>query len=110
MAHFLLKQDLEEEENSELAVTCLNDMVTNALTHATDALQYMSALRDPAIFRFCAIPQVGFVILFVFQWTTARSGSPIEIYLYAHKLSKKTRESLPSVPGTNGSLSSCDSS
>lgn len=51
-------QDLKYEENSVKAVQCLNDMVTNALIHVEDCLKYMSALRDPAIFRFCAIPQV----------------------------------------------------
>ena len=51
-------QDLKYEENSDKAVQCLNDMVTNALMHAEDCLKYMSALRDPAIFKFCAIPQV----------------------------------------------------
>ncbi|KAK7283525.1 hypothetical protein RIF29_13095 [Crotalaria pallida] len=51
-------EDLKYEENSVKAVQCLNDMVTNALLHAEDCLKYMSALRDPAIFRFCAIPQI----------------------------------------------------
>ncbi|XP_059647609.1 squalene synthase 1 isoform X2 [Cornus florida] len=51
-------EDLKYEENSIKAVQCLNDMVTNALLHAEDALTYMSALRDPAIFKFCAIPQI----------------------------------------------------
>lgn len=51
-------EDLKYEENSVKAVQCLNDMVTNALLHAEDCLQYMSALRDPSNFRFCAIPQV----------------------------------------------------
>lgn len=37
---------------------CLNDLVTNALIHAEDCLQYMSALKDLSIFRFAAIPQV----------------------------------------------------
>ncbi|KAL7002644.1 squalene synthetase-like protein, partial [Sarracenia purpurea var. burkii] len=53
----LFLQDLKYEENSVKAVECLNDMVTNALIHVEDCLKYMSALRDPAIFRFCAIPQ-----------------------------------------------------
>lgn len=53
-----LSQDLKEEENSIKAVQCLNDMITNALVHIEDCLRYMSALQDPAIFRFCAIPQV----------------------------------------------------
>ena len=32
--------------------------VSNAMTHATDSLEYMSRLRDQQVFRFCAIPQV----------------------------------------------------
>ncbi|KAL6545987.1 squalene synthetase-like protein [Orobanche gracilis] len=51
-------EDLKYEENSVKAVQCLNDMVTNALVHVEDCLKYMSALHDPAIFRFCAIPQI----------------------------------------------------
>ncbi|GKV24120.1 hypothetical protein SLEP1_g33771 [Rubroshorea leprosula] len=51
-------EDMKYEENSVKAVQCLNDMVTNALIHVEDCLKYMSALRDPAIFRFCAIPQI----------------------------------------------------
>ncbi|KAJ6816116.1 squalene synthase-like [Iris pallida] len=51
-------EDFKYEENSVKAVQCLNDMVTNALIHAEDCLVYMAALKDPAIFRFCAIPQI----------------------------------------------------
>ncbi|KAG5239026.1 squalene synthase [Salix suchowensis] len=51
-------EDLKNEENSVKAVQCLNDMVTNSLIHVNDCLKYMSALREPGIFRFCAIPQV----------------------------------------------------
>ncbi|XP_061340587.1 squalene synthase 13-like [Gastrolobium bilobum] len=51
-------EDLKYEQNSVKAVQCLNDMVTNALVHAEDGLKYMSALRNLAIFRFCAIPQI----------------------------------------------------
>ncbi|KAK9677804.1 hypothetical protein RND81_11G168700 [Saponaria officinalis] len=51
-------EELKYEENSDKAVQCLNDMVTNALLHVEDCLTYMSALRDHAIFRFCAIPQI----------------------------------------------------
>ncbi|KAF7308052.1 hypothetical protein MKEN_01167500 [Mycena kentingensis (nom. inval.)] len=31
-------------------------MVADALRHATDALEYLHMLRDPSVFRFCAIP------------------------------------------------------
>ncbi|GKB95568.1 squalene synthase [Tanacetum coccineum] len=50
-------EELKYEENSEKALQCLNHMVTNALIHIEDCLKYMSQLKDPAIFRFCAIPQ-----------------------------------------------------
>ncbi|WOL04211.1 squalene synthase-like [Canna indica] len=51
-------EDFKYAENSTKAVQCLNDLVTNALMHAEDCLQYMSDLKDQSIFQFCAIPQV----------------------------------------------------
>ncbi|KAJ4760565.1 Squalene synthase [Rhynchospora pubera] len=51
-------EDFKYEKNFEKSVQCLNDMVTNALIHVEDCLQYMAPLKDQAIFRFCAIPQV----------------------------------------------------
>ncbi|KAK9826814.1 hypothetical protein WJX81_003825 [Elliptochloris bilobata] len=41
-----------------VAVRCLNALVANALAHAPRCLEYMAQLREPNIFRFCAIPQV----------------------------------------------------
>ena len=52
------EQDLKNEENSEKAVECLNEMITNSLLHAEDSLAYLSGLRNHAILRACAIPQV----------------------------------------------------
>ncbi|XP_049402660.1 squalene synthase-like isoform X1 [Solanum stenotomum] len=51
-------EDFKYEENSVKAVQCLNEMVTNALLYVEDCLTSMSSLRDPAIFQFCAIPQI----------------------------------------------------
>ncbi|KAJ3670179.1 hypothetical protein LUZ60_010503 [Juncus effusus] len=51
-------EDFKYEQNFEKSVQCLNDMVTNALIHVEDCLQYMKLLKNEAIFRFCAIPQV----------------------------------------------------
>eukprot|EP00899_Mesostigma_viride_P007233 jgi/Mesvir1/16510/Mv10063-RA.1 len=45
-------------KNGKAAVACLNHLVTDALRHAPDALEYMRRLRTTPIFRFCAIPQV----------------------------------------------------
>ncbi|KAI3831604.1 hypothetical protein MKX03_017452 [Papaver bracteatum] len=49
---------LAYEENSEKALCCLNDMVTDALSHAESCLEYLSALQDPVILRFFDIPLV----------------------------------------------------
>jgi len=50
--------DFKEPENRAEALQCLNHMITNALSHATESLEYMSQLEHKWIFRFCAIPQV----------------------------------------------------
>ena len=50
--------DLQYKKNRTNAVHCLNELITNALTHACDSLEYMSRVKTPSIFRFCAIPQI----------------------------------------------------
>ncbi|XP_074313256.1 squalene synthase 2-like isoform X3 [Silene latifolia] len=51
-------EDFKYEENSLKAVSCLNEMVTNALFHVEDCLTCLSAMRDQAIFRSCSIPLI----------------------------------------------------
>jgi farnesyl-diphosphate farnesyltransferase len=51
-------EDLLASPNDRETMYCLDHMVTNALQHASDSLDYMEKLKDPAVFRFCAIPQV----------------------------------------------------
>ncbi|CAN5302265.1 hypothetical protein BH09BAC1_BH09BAC1_06580 [soil metagenome] len=48
----------EQRPTSSNSLACLNELVCDALRHSTDSLEYMQQLRNPAIFRFCAIPQV----------------------------------------------------
>lgn len=43
------------EEPASLAV--LNELVTDAMRHLPDCIAYLRLLKNPAIFRFCAIPQ-----------------------------------------------------
>ncbi|KXS10802.1 farnesyl-diphosphate farnesyltransferase, partial [Gonapodya prolifera JEL478] len=50
-------EDMLEPRNLELARACLNDLCGDALSLVPDSLEYLSLLRDPTIFRFCAIPQ-----------------------------------------------------
>eukprot|EP00808_Paulinella_micropora_P012945 g72028.t1 len=50
--------DLRLQPTSRSSLGCLNELITNALELAPASLDYMSRLRDPQNFRFCAIPQV----------------------------------------------------
>ncbi|CAK9012094.1 unnamed protein product [Durusdinium trenchii] len=40
------------------ALLCLNDLVADALELVPDSLEYLERVSTPAIYRFCAIPQV----------------------------------------------------
>ncbi|EGG20766.1 farnesyl-diphosphate farnesyltransferase [Cavenderia fasciculata] len=40
------------------ALHCLNDLITNALSHTIVCLDYMGRLKNPKVIGFCAIPQV----------------------------------------------------
>lgn len=51
-------ENLQRPEYANKAIYCLNDMVTDALTHVPAAIDYMARLKDDRIFKFCAIPQV----------------------------------------------------
>lgn len=51
-------KDFACKENKPSAVLCLNHLVDNALKHVPAALDYIVALEDPSVLRFCAIPQV----------------------------------------------------
>ncbi|MCL7023117.1 hypothetical protein MKW94_014896 [Papaver nudicaule] len=51
-------EDLIHKENSEKAVCCLNDMVTDALFHVVDSIEYLSTLRHSGIFRLYASIQI----------------------------------------------------
>ncbi|NXL93068.1 FDFT synthase, partial [Alectura lathami] len=50
--------DLAKPENIDMAVQCLNELITNALRHVPDVLTYLSRLKNQSVFNFCAIPQV----------------------------------------------------
>lgn len=51
-------EDFKNPQNADSAVHCLNDLITNALQHLPDCLEYMARLKDPRNFSFCAIPQI----------------------------------------------------
>jgi farnesyl-diphosphate farnesyltransferase len=51
-------EDLFKKGNEEKAMWALSEMTVDALTHATDALDYLTLLRNQSVFNFCAIPQV----------------------------------------------------
>lgn len=50
--------EFKAPQHAKEAVHCLNDLITNALQHLPDCLEYMARLKDPHNFSFCAIPQI----------------------------------------------------
>ncbi|CAM5098728.1 unnamed protein product [Eretmochelys imbricata] len=50
--------DLAKPENIDVAVRCMNELITNALHHIPHVLTYLSRLKTQSVFNFCAIPQV----------------------------------------------------
>lgn len=51
-------EELYAPGNEEKAMWALSEMTVDALTHATDALDYLTLLKNQSVFNFCAIPQV----------------------------------------------------
>jgi farnesyl-diphosphate farnesyltransferase len=51
--------DFAKPENVDVAVQCMNELITSALSHIPDVITYLSRLRNQTVFNFCAIPQVG---------------------------------------------------
>jgi len=49
--------DLMRPDHAVKAVHCLNDMVTDATAHIPHCIKYLQMIKDPAVFKFCAIPQ-----------------------------------------------------
>lgn len=47
-----------ENTSHPSATHCLNELVTDALRHIPDCIEYLSLLKDEKNFKFCAIPQV----------------------------------------------------
>ncbi|KDQ21051.1 hypothetical protein BOTBODRAFT_152072 [Botryobasidium botryosum FD-172 SS1] len=50
--------ELKDPKNRERAMWALSGMTLDALRHATDALDYLTLLRNQSVFNFCAIPAV----------------------------------------------------
>jgi len=50
--------EFKDNPTSARSLGCLNHLVTNALEHLPDCVDYMSRLHNPKVFQFCAIPQV----------------------------------------------------
>ncbi|KAK6198635.1 farnesyl-diphosphate farnesyltransferase [Scheffersomyces amazonensis] len=45
-------------ESEIQGLNCISDLVLNALSHAKEVLEFLSLVKDPSTFSFCAIPQV----------------------------------------------------
>ncbi len=50
--------ELQKNPSSSESLACINELVTDALQHVSNCILYLNMIRDPQVFRFCAIPQV----------------------------------------------------
>ncbi|OLY81405.1 Squalene synthase [Smittium mucronatum] len=50
-------RDIILSKQSDKSVHCLNEMCLNTFDHVPDVIEYLSMIRDPSVFNFCAIPQ-----------------------------------------------------
>ena len=48
----------KDNPESTKSLDCLNELVVDALTHVPDTLKYVKKIKNPQIFKFCAIPQI----------------------------------------------------
>jgi farnesyl-diphosphate farnesyltransferase len=51
-------EELQQHPSSPESLACINELVTDALTHVGNCILYLNMIRNPEVFRFCAIPQV----------------------------------------------------
>lgn len=51
-------EEFHDKPSSPESLACINEMVTNALQHVSNCILYLHLLKNPQVFRFCAIPQV----------------------------------------------------
>uniref|UniRef100_A0A7S3D7J1 Squalene synthase n=1 Tax=Palpitomonas bilix TaxID=652834 RepID=A0A7S3D7J1_9EUKA len=51
-------EDFRAPANKDKALACLNELITDALGHGLDCVDYMVTLQDKNNFMFCAVPQV----------------------------------------------------
>ncbi len=51
-------EELQKNPSSPESLACINELVTDALTHVQNCILYLNMIRNGEVFRFCAIPQV----------------------------------------------------
>lgn len=50
--------DFKDVKNRAKAIECLHAMIADALSHVPHCIEYLTQLKEPSVFMFCAIPQV----------------------------------------------------
>lgn len=86
-------EELYKKGNEEKALWALSEMTVDALAHATDALDYLTLLRNQSVFNFCAIPQVMAIATLercfmnpavVQRNVKIRKGEAVNVRTYSH--------------------------
>ncbi|KAJ1846786.1 bifunctional farnesyl-diphosphate farnesyltransferase/squalene synthase [Coemansia sp. RSA 2708] len=66
------EEELISKANREKGIEALNDMCTNVLQHIPDVIEYLSQIKEPSVFRFCAIPQTMAIATIVLCYDNPR--------------------------------------
>ncbi|KAJ2782843.1 bifunctional farnesyl-diphosphate farnesyltransferase/squalene synthase [Coemansia javaensis] len=66
------EEQLISKAGRQRGVEALNEMCVNALQHIPDVLEYLEQIKEPSLFRFCAIPQTMAVATIVLCYDNPR--------------------------------------
>ncbi|KAI8323131.1 farnesyl-diphosphate farnesyltransferase [Martensiomyces pterosporus] len=56
--HASSTEELIARQNREKGLEALNEMCINALSLIPDVMEYLAQIKEPSVFKFCAIPEV----------------------------------------------------
>ena len=87
--------EFADPKNIQNSLNCINNLITNALSHIPDCLEYLSHVKDPNNFKFCAIPQVMALATLIKCYNNPdvfkgnvkiRRGTAAKIFLYTQDM------------------------
>merc|ERR1711966_537016 len=109
--HWKTLDAFAKPENRAAAVSCMNELITNGLAHATDSIEYLTRLKNVDVFRFCGIPQVMAIATMAECYDNGKVFEGAVMFKkYAQDIRGKVRAEDPSAKKTIKALAAIDKS